>query len=356
MNTKKNSFLVVAAVLFILYSIFGFANLLINISGWAARGIIAYSLLPAAFLLFAIGLLTSNRTICIIGASVELLNYFFLQIYRFRLFNFLFWVTLAIVLLMIAVVVKNWASIPLAIISALALVLHSFFTTTFIFTPQSLAEFIADKGFGAFITVTFLGPFRQLSFLISSYRYNDKLFMIVQFLNNRFFPAIILPIASVLMGIGVTKITSAEPITLGNQTPEIIDRLIMLKQLLDDGKITRKEYDTKKSQALSTLGLSTTLPMPIPANGWQCKNCGKSHYDYETSCSCGISRFDNKKTVEQVIDPEIIDLKTPASTSELATIELPLVADEIRKFKDLADKGIITQEEFEAKKKQLLDL
>ncbi|MBU9695603.1 SHOCT domain-containing protein [Limosilactobacillus portuensis] len=31
-------------------------------------------------------------------------------------------------------------------------------------------------------------------------------------------------------------------------------------------------------------------------------------------------------------------------------------ADEIVKFKKLADDGIITQEEFEAKKKQLLDL
>ena len=32
------------------------------------------------------------------------------------------------------------------------------------------------------------------------------------------------------------------------------------------------------------------------------------------------------------------------------------VADEIMKFKELLDKGVITQEEFEAKKKQLLNL
>ena len=31
-------------------------------------------------------------------------------------------------------------------------------------------------------------------------------------------------------------------------------------------------------------------------------------------------------------------------------------ADEIRKFKELADHGIITQEEFEAKKRKLLGL
>jgi len=39
-----------------------------------------------------------------------------------------------------------------------------------------------------------------------------------------------------------------------------------------------------------------------------------------------------------------------------ASSNLPDVAEEILKFKDLLDKGILTQDEFNAKKKQLLDL
>ena len=42
--------------------------------------------------------------------------------------------------------------------------------------------------------------------------------------------------------------------------------------------------------------------------------------------------------------------KTPSNTDTASS------ADEIRKYKQLADEGIITQEEFETKKKQLLDL
>lgn len=46
------------------------------------------------------------------------------------------------------------------------------------------------------------------------------------------------------------------------------------------------------------------------------------------------------------------------STEEMSNLESETVssADEILKFKNLLDAGIITQEEFEAKKKQLLGL
>ena len=47
--------------------------------------------------------------------------------------------------------------------------------------------------------------------------------------------------------------------------------------------------------------------------------------------------------------------KVVHSTSEVATQEQS-AADEIVKFKQLLDSGIITQEEFDAKKKQLLGL
>ena len=33
----------------------------------------------------------------------------------------------------------------------------------------------------------------------------------------------------------------------------------------------------------------------VAGEGWTCPNCGKKHYPYETSCSCGASRFDAKK-------------------------------------------------------------
>ena len=54
---------------------------------------------------------------------------------------------------------------------------------------------------------------------------------------------------------------------------------------------------------------------------------------------------------------DIVDKKTSSSATATTTIIQPIsTADEIKKFKDLLDAGIITQEEFDAKKKQLLGL
>ena len=49
----------------------------------------------------------------------------------------------------------------------------------------------------------------------------------------------------------------------------------------------------------------------------------------------------------------IIDFQKKAQQREVST---PSVSEEIRQLKDLVNDGIITQEEFEAKKKQLLNL
>jgi len=52
-------------------------------------------------------------------------------------------------------------------------------------------------------------------------------------------------------------------------------------------------------------------------------------------------------------DNVLQSLKTPKSA---AAIQQTSAADELRKFKELLDMGVITQEEFDAKKKQLLGL
>jgi hypothetical protein len=48
--------------------------------------------------------------------------------------------------------------------------------------------------------------------------------------------------------------------------------------------------------------------------------------------------------------------KSPAKTRAAATQKSSSVADEIRRFAELRDSGVITEEEFDAKKKQLLGI
>lgn len=54
--------------------------------------------------------------------------------------------------------------------------------------------------------------------------------------------------------------------------------------------------------------------------------------------------------LQKIIDEEITKA---TSQNEVENIS---AADQIKKFKDLANSGVITQNEFEAKKKQLLNL
>ena len=65
-----------------------------------------------------------------------------------------------------------------------------------------------------------------------------------------------------------------------------------------------------------------------------------------------IQRFN---TLVSMIDAIIAKNNQTAKTTSTENTN-PDPADEIRKFKKLADDGIITQDEFEAKKKQLLGL
>jgi hypothetical protein len=48
--------------------------------------------------------------------------------------------------------------------------------------------------------------------------------------------------------------------------------------------------------------------------------------------------------------------KSSANTQAAATQETPSAADEIKRFAELRDAGVITEEEFDAKKKQLLGI
>lgn len=75
--------------------------------------------------------------------------------------------------------------------------------------------------------------------------------------------------------------------------------------------------------------------------GWQC-TCGRANARYVSTCACGQSKDGNPK-------PE----PAPAIPMEESVDETVAA---IREYKKLLDEGILTPEEFEAKKKQLLGI
>ncbi|MBE6973318.1 MAG: SHOCT domain-containing protein [Ruminococcaceae bacterium] len=80
--------------------------------------------------------------------------------------------------------------------------------------------------------------------------------------------------------------------------------------------------------------------------GWKC-SCGKVQASYVSSCSCGKSK-------QEVLYPQTNkkqeETKKSANANEISN------AAAIKEYKELMDAGIISPEEFDAKKKQLLGL
>ncbi len=75
----------------------------------------------------------------------------------------------------------------------------------------------------------------------------------------------------------------------------------------------------------------------LSAGGWKC-SCGRVHAAYVSSCPCGKSKSEMQRN--QHNQAEAMDDLGKAAA--------------IKAYKDLMDSGVITQEEFETKKQQLL--
>ena len=77
-----------------------------------------------------------------------------------------------------------------------------------------------------------------------------------------------------------------------------------------------------------------------PPEGWVC-DCGRFHKAFESSCVCGKTKYTIRSGRKAVSAPQ-------SDSEDDVTL--------LRKYKELADEGVITQEEFEAKKKKILGL
>ena len=82
---------------------------------------------------------------------------------------------------------------------------------------------------------------------------------------------------------------------------------------------------------------------------------GSGNFYAENSFNWETPKISNKKMIEvaEYCKKQIEECKTKGNS---VTFNEMSSADELKKFKDLLDSGVITKDEFEAKKKQLLGL
>jgi membrane protease subunit (stomatin/prohibitin family) len=90
-------------------------------------------------------------------------------------------------------------------------------------------------------------------------------------------------------------------------------------------------------------------------NSWECANCGKVNLNYVGTCGCGQTKDKNFPT-QQIQSSLLSDIQKPTATSALGNTPDDSVIASLKQYKELLDTGIITQEEFDRKKKELLNL
>ena len=83
--------------------------------------------------------------------------------------------------------------------------------------------------------------------------------------------------------------------------------------------------------------------MLLASGGWKC-GCGRINAVYVSSCACGRNKYGKTAAAPEV--PQSAEQASDETQNARA----------IREYKKLMDDGIITAEDFEAKKKQLLGL
>lgn len=81
--------------------------------------------------------------------------------------------------------------------------------------------------------------------------------------------------------------------------------------------------------------------------GWRCQRCNNVNPKYQTSCNCGYSLSEQKKYLEEQHNKQ-----KQQEELKMKEEKMKLVLSQ----KKMLDEGLITQEEFEEQKKQLLGL
>ena len=84
----------------------------------------------------------------------------------------------------------------------------------------------------------------------------------------------------------------------------------------------------------------------IEAGGWKCHFCNRTNPSYTGTCACG-------KTKEDTQNFETARIQQLNEIKQKTNKEHSL--DKLKKLKELLDMGALTQEEFDLKKKELLE-
>lgn len=101
----------------------------------------------------------------------------------------------------------------------------------------------------------------------------------------------------------------------------------------------------------------TYAPASQTPNGWTCR-CGRYHSSFVSTCPCGLNKREVLAPPPAAV-PQVVTTKksvpiAPTVSNKPNVAEESKIISVLKEYKDLLDSGVITQEEFDNKKKELL--
>ncbi len=106
------------------------------------------------------------------------------------------------------------------------------------------------------------------------------------------------------------------------------------------------QYDVYTEMELSKRAEEDNKKRLLQNGGWDCV-CGRTNANYTGTCTCGRTKSESQNEKKKSEEAKKLIQSSDSKEHNL---------DDLKKLKELLDMGAITQEEFDQKKKQLLEL
>ncbi len=97
--------------------------------------------------------------------------------------------------------------------------------------------------------------------------------------------------------------------------------------------------------ALEKLAREKRKEEAMASGGWKCIQCGRVNANYAGTCGCGMSKYDNTPRISVPVELPKQKLKPEDEMMNLKRL---------KSYKDLLDAGVISQEDYDKKKAELL--
>lgn len=114
-------------------------------------------------------------------------------------------------------------------------------------------------------------------------------------------------------------------------------------------------YSANDNSKLSMLENQSDDERTLKNGGWKCSKCRRVNASYVTTCDCGMNIRDNNAE-NQIKSISSENIRNNKIEKNIKINSSDSVMNELKKYKEMLDNGLISEEDYDKKKKSLLGI